>query len=136
MTEQFIIHKYLPVPYKHQGRSMQGLDCYGLIIVIYADLGVKLFDIEENYTPEWSWQNKNYFLENCHKDWEEVKTPKIFDIVTFKNSKDIMNHAGIMLDEIRFINSCKAGTVICRVSDPIWKKRFSGFYRHKGLKTE
>ena len=133
MTEQDIIKRYLGVPYQHQGRSMQGLDCYGLIIAIYADLGIKLFDIEEEYTPEWSWQNKNYFLENAYKDWEEVSKARLFDVVTFKNGKGVMNHAVVMLDGNRFINSCKAGTVVCRLSDQIWQKRFYGFYRQKGV---
>lgn len=133
MTEEFIIHKYLPVPYKHQGRDLSGLDCYGLIISIYADLGIKLFDIEEDYAPDWSWKNKNYFLENAHKDWEEVRSAKLFDVVGFKNSKGTMNHAGVMLDENRFINTCKAGTVVCKLTDATWVKRLAGFYRHKGL---
>lgn len=133
MTEQDIINKYLGVGYKHQGRDIQGLDCYGLIICIYADLGIKLFDVEEDYTPDWSWKNKNYFLENCHKEWEEEEKAKLFDVVGFKNSKGILNHAGVMLDENRFINSCRAGTVVCRVSELIWQKRFAGFYRNNKL---
>ena len=115
---------------------MSGLDCYGLIIAIYADLGIKLFDIEEDYTDDWAWKNKNYFLENCHKEWAEVVRGKLFDVVGFKNSKGIINHAGIMLDDDRFLNSCRAGTIVCRVSDSIWQKRFYGFYRHKGLNAD
>jgi len=133
MTEQFVIHKYLGIPYKHQGRDMSGLDCYGLLIAIYGDLGIKLFDIEEDYATDWSWKNKNYFLENAHRDWQEVKEARLFDVVGFKNSKGVLNHAGVMLDNNRFINTGKAGTIICRVSDPICQKRFYGFYRHKGL---
>jgi cell wall-associated NlpC family hydrolase len=133
MTEQDIITRYLGVPYKHQGRDLSGIDCYGLVIAIYADLGIKLFDIEEDYTPDWSWKNKNYFLENAHKDWQEVHMAQILDVATFKNGKDVMNHAGIMLDGDRFISACKMGVVVCRVSAPKWQKRFCGFYRYKGL---
>jgi cell wall-associated NlpC family hydrolase len=133
MTEKEIIKKYLGVPYKHQGRDLTGLDCYGLVIRIFDDLGIKLFDIEEDYTADWSWKGKNYFLENAHKDWQEVVKAKMLDVVGFKNSKGTLNHAGVMLDGDRFINSCRAGTVICRISDPRWKKRFTGFYRFKSL---
>jgi cell wall-associated NlpC family hydrolase len=129
LNELDVITKYLGIPYKHQGRDLSGLDCYGLIISIYADLGIKLFDIEEDYARDWSWKNKNYFLENAHKEWEEVRKPRIFDVVGFKNSKGILNHAGVMLDGDRFINTCRAGTVIYRVSDPVWSARFCGFYR-------
>jgi cell wall-associated NlpC family hydrolase len=135
MTEQEILKRYLGVPYKHQGRSMQGLDCYGLIIAIYADLGIKLFDIEEEYTDDWAFKGKNYFLENAYKDWEKVNKARLLDVVTFKNSKGIMNHAGVMLDDNRFINSCKAGIVVYRLSDEVWRKRFYGFYRQKGVRN-
>lgn len=133
MTMIDVVNKYLGVPFKHQGRDLSGLDCYGLLICIYADLGIKLFDIEEDYTTDWSWKSKNYFLENAHKDWEEVKEARLFDAVGFKNSKGVLNHAGVMLDRDRFINTNRAGTVINRASDSKWQKRFYGFYRHKGL---
>ena len=131
--EQFVIHKYLPVPFKHQGRDMQGLDCYGLVIAIYADLGIKLFDIEEDYSVDWSFKGKNIFLENAYKDFIEIDKPVLYDLVAFKSKNGVMNHLGIMLDENRFINACKAGVVVCRVNEGIWIKRFAGFYRHKGL---
>ena len=133
MTEIEIVNKYLGIPYKHQGRGRDGLDCYGLLIAIFADLGIKIFDIEEDYSRDWSWKGKNYFLENAHKDWQEVKTARLFDIVGFKSSKGILNHAGVMLDWYRFINTCRAGTVICSVNDATWKSKFYGFYRHKDL---
>ena len=137
MTEKDIIDKYLGIPYEHKGRNLAGLDCYGLIIAVYSDLGIRLFDIEEDYDREWSWKNKNYFLENCHKDWKEIKQARLFDIVGFNNSKEVLSHAGIMLDKERFINTCpKVGTVICRLSDGKWGKRFAGFYRHKGLTND
>jgi cell wall-associated NlpC family hydrolase len=137
MTEQFIIHKYLPVPYKHQGRDMSGLDCYGLIIRIYADLGIKLFDIEEDYDIHWAWKNKNIFLENAHKDFTPISKPKLFDIVAFYNSKKVLSHLGVMLDDNRFINSCpKVGTIVSKLSEGKWMSRLDGFYRHKGLNVD
>jgi len=133
MTEQFIIHKYLGIPYKHQGRDLTGLDCYGIVIAIYADLGIKLFDIEEDYDIDWSWKNRNIFLENAHKDFQEVTKAQLFDLVAFKNKKGVINHLGVMFDNDRFVNSCKLGTIVSRISHPSCQKRFYGFYRHKGL---
>lgn len=36
---------YLRVPWRHRGRSAKGLDCGGLPILAYADLGVDLPDL-------------------------------------------------------------------------------------------
>lgn len=37
---------YLGVPFRHRGRSELGLDCAGLGVRVYADLGVTLPDVE------------------------------------------------------------------------------------------
>ncbi len=130
MTKQEIIKKYLGIPYKHQGRSLEGLDCWGLILAVYADLGFKLWDIEEDYTEDWSWKEKNYFIENYHKQWQRVDKPYIFDGVLFHNGKGIANHGGIYLGDDKFLHTCKAGTVIGRLSNAKWCKRIEGFYRY------
>jgi len=134
MVKQKIISKYLGIPYKNNGRSMEGLDCWGLIKLIYKDMGYDLFDLEEGYDMDWSKKGKNYFIDNYHKDWTQYKTPKFLDVVLFKNGKDIVNHAGIFLDSNRFMHTCKAGTVISRLSDARWENKLEGFYRlKKGL---
>jgi len=130
MTEKDIITKYLGISYKHQGRGLDGLDCYGLIINIYKDFGISLIDINDDYDKDWSWQGRNYFIENAYRQWQEINKPEFFDVVTFKNGKGIVNHAGVMLDGNRFIHTCKVGTVISKVSDDK-KHRLSGYYRFK-----
>lgn len=37
--------KYIGVPFRHRGRSARALDCAGLIIKAYGDLGVVIGDI-------------------------------------------------------------------------------------------
>ena len=38
--------KYLRVPYLHQGRTFNGLDCIGLAIVVSKDLGLCDVDVD------------------------------------------------------------------------------------------
>ncbi len=134
MTIKFIVEKYLGIPYRHRGRDLSGLDCYGLIISIFEDAGISLFDIEEEYTEDWAWKGKNLFIENAYLEWEQVKTPYFLDVVGFVNSKGVVNHAGVMLTSTKFIHTCKAGTVISSLNDYRKKNRIAGFYRHKKLK--
>ena len=57
-VEKLIIDKYLGIPYKHRGREMTGLDCWGFLKCVYADLGFRLFDIEDlEYGQAWGLRN-------------------------------------------------------------------------------
>lgn len=128
VSEDFVIRKYLGRPYKMHGRQISGLDCYGLIILIYADLGYKLWDIEEEYNEEWGWQGKDYFLENYHRQWIKLLIPKLFDVVLFKNSSGAAIHGGVVIGKGRFIHCVKnTGVITSRLSD--WKRKLEGFYR-------
>ena len=131
-----LISKYIGIPYKHLGRDKNGLDCLGLIVLIYKEiLGIKIFDVVD-YDEKWSWKGRNLFEDNYCKEWKRVLTPKLWDMVLIKNGKGIINHAGLILTNGRFIHCIKAGVVISRLSDNTWKGRLSGFFEYKhGNKT-
>jgi probable lipoprotein NlpC len=131
ITEMFITDKYLGVPYVHLGRTLEGLDCYGLILSIYKDAGIELFDLD-TYPKDWSLKGGNHFIENYSKEWKQVYTPKFLDVVGFKSSRGIFNHAGVMLDANRFINTCRAGTVIQDLYGK-WGGMVVGYYRNLKL---
>jgi len=132
LTKVFIIDRYLGIPYKNMGRTLEGLDCYGLILSIYKDAGIELVDID-TYPADWALTDGNHvssFIEDYSKAWITVSTPVLLDVVGFKNSKGIFNHAGIMLNSSKVINTCRAGTVILDIFGPL-KDKVVGYYRHK-----
>lgn len=127
-----IADKYLGIPYAHRGRTMEGLDCWGFLKLVYADLGFKLFDVEDlEYEKNWGLHGRDYFKEYYQNNWEKINDPKCLDGILFVNSRGIANHAGIVLDQQRFIHCCRAGVVIGRLNDPQWQNRIEGFYRLK-----
>lgn len=133
MTIREICNKYVGIPYKHHGRDMSGLDCWGLFISIYADLGYELYDQE--YDELWSEKNQNYFIENYHDMWEEVTRPAPLIGVLFKNKIGVACHIGIMISDDQFMHSRKGnGVILSRLSDKSWKARIVGFYRLKVMK--
>ncbi len=136
MLQAEIIQKYLGIPYQHHGRSLSGLDCYGLILEVFKNQGVRLWDIHDEYDQEWSWKGKDFFIENYAREWEKVLDPRFMDVVCFKNGKDIVNHAGVLLGEGKFIHAVKAGVVVSKLTDSQWQKRFVGFYRYKGTAND
>ena len=127
--EDSLVKKYLGIPYKMMGRDMNGLDCYGLIMSIYKDMGYDLFDISQNYNAGWSFEGKNFFYENYYKEWDIVENPEPLDIVLFHNGMGIANHGGVFLSTNKIIQSCQAGVVIARLYNQNIKNRIEGFYR-------
>src|SRR3989338_471654 len=132
MLQAEIIQKYLGIRYRHHGRDLSGLDCYGLVLRVFEDQGIKLWDINEEYDENWSWQGRNLFVENYAKDWEFVDDYRFMDVACFQNGKGIVNHAGVYLGENKFIHAVKAGVVVSRCADREWQKRWVGFYRYRG----
>jgi cell wall-associated NlpC family hydrolase len=130
INETMVCDKYLKthIPFKHLGRSVKGLDCYGLIKCIYADAGIELIDVED-YAVGWSKNGQNFFLDNYYRQFEEAITPHFLDVVLFKNGQGIANHAGVVLSGNRFIHCSKAGVNIQKLVN--WFPKLVGFYRIK-----
>lgn len=131
MTRAEIVSKYLGVPFKNGGRTLDGLDCYGLVVCIFADRKITLVDAEKPYDTKWSFKGENYLIENAWRDWVEVVNPRILDLICFDNSNGVGYHIGVCFGDGSFIHTTKAGTVISRVATCGMKIR--GFYRHRGL---
>lgn len=130
ITETEIMQKYVGVPFAHRGRDLiGGLDCWGLIIEIYADLGFRLFDIDEPYDENWHFNGKNYFLENYWRDWKSVETPGQFDGILFRVGMGEVNHAGVYLSDGKFMHATKQGVLVSRLEK--WRVYLDGFFHLK-----
>ncbi len=130
ITVRECIDKYLGIPYVHLGRTMQGLDCYGLIILVYKDLGYELMDLED-YNKHWALRGQDLFVDNYQKQWERGTTPQPFDVVLFRGTKGVANHAGIYFGPERFLHCIEAGVVVGKFSDDRWGKNVEGYFRMK-----
>lgn len=130
MTKKECLNRYLGISYVHLGRTLQGLDCYGLIKLVYKDIGFELIDLVD-YDKKWSSKGDNLFVENYQKQWERVLIPKIFDVVLIKGTRGIANHAGLYFDSTKFLHCIKAGVVVGKFEDDKWGKNVIGFFRLK-----
>jgi len=127
-----LVNQYIGIPYKHMGRDKSGLDCWGLVKLIYKDiLDIVLWDIGEEYPENWSFKGKDLFMENYRKQWKRVTEPQTWDVVLLRNGGEVINHAGVMLKKGTFIHCIKTGVVLSDVSEKIWKPQVAGFYRYK-----
>lgn len=129
IAEKQIVDKYLGIPYVEGGRTLEGLNCWGVVVQIYNDFGIKVFDLEEK-DPEWGNKGAQYFAEFYYKDWEKQTAPGFLDVIFIMNYDGSPFHAGIYLRDGRFIHGSKIGVVQGRLNSRLMKK-LHGFYKHK-----
>jgi len=128
ITKKEILDKYLGIPYLHKGRDSDGIDCWGLVIAIYKEDNLDIFDLED-YEKNWHLKGDNHFIENYYSAWQQHSLPVFKDVLLFNSSKGITNHAGVYLDNGKFIHGSKAGVVVTRLEGK-WQDRLYGVFRY------
>jgi cell wall-associated NlpC family hydrolase len=120
---------YLGTPFKHQGRSKNGMDCIGIIIVPLNDIGF------------FNYENKNYrkyglggeIIEVLSKHCYEVKKPFKYqagDILLF--SKGSSQHLAIYTDKDTIIHAHNfVGKVVEHSLTKDWEQNISKVFRYK-----
>lgn len=119
------------------GRSFSGVDCYGLVILIYREeLGIILNDYTYTYT--WDKDGCNYIERYAgdviRDEFEYVDKPyRPFDGVLFKIGK-VVNHIGLFVDEDKFIHIDSRENARSRIDrlDRFWESKLYKVVRYKG----
>ena len=125
-----IAGKYVGIPFKEHGRDMKGVDCFGLILLIYKELGYRIDDYR--YKPDWFKGDYNLFLENYHKYAKRVPKPEPGDAILLSRNGESPTHIGVYLGNGKFIHCLrKVGVVINRLNQEPFKSRTEGFLRLK-----
>jgi cell wall-associated NlpC family hydrolase len=123
--------KYLGVPFRHRGRTSSGLDCAGLALLAYKDLGLDLPDIR-------------IYGREPHKNGLEraveaalgaplARAPRVGDVLMFRFDRD-PHHVGIAGDYahggLSLIHAYgTAGRVVEHRLDDTWRGRIVAVYR-------
>lgn len=121
-----MIKDLLGIPYEKNGRTIKGLDCYGLVSIIYERLGKELPKFPEDYTELVKIhttinENKNKFI--------EIEKPEPFCLVTFSLIPPYVTHIGVVLENCKqFIHIMEKRNVTIENLDK-WQKRIRGFYK-------
>lgn len=122
---------YLAVPYKHNGRDLNGWDCFGAVRYIlahHADIELPMFDAVS--ASEITRQSKR-------KIWHPQFVTDKFDVVcidlpTSKGKRPL--HVGVMVSEIRLLHCDEGyGTVCVPINHYTIKNRIQTIYRHEAL---
>lgn len=107
--------KYLGVPHCMGGTTMKCMDCSGLLVAVFARLGINL--------PHNSEEQARYGKILTRMD-ELKKGDLVFFIKTYE-TRYFITHSGIYAGNNKFIHvSTRNGVIITSINDPWWNQKF------------
>lgn len=130
------VENYIGLPYLDKGRSRDGLDCWGLVWLVYRDhLGIDLPSYDDEYINSAEQKEIAAIVarEAASALWTRVTEPRALDIIWFRRGR-LDAHAalwlkpGLML-HMREEDASKAE----RFDVPEWQSRVTGIYRWSAL---
>lgn len=121
---------YVGIPYKINGRDRDGIDCWGLVRLVYQEqLGVEIPSYAGYYTDDKDHEGMATAFDEGLPDWESVSTPQEFDSIWLR-ILGIDCHTGIMLSNGRMLHAMiGADSCIVDISSRAWQRRVIGCYR-------
>lgn len=128
---------YIGIPFKEFGRDVDGVDCYGLAVLVYErELGLVLTSYAGDYTScEERGEIDHLFQWGVETGpWHLTDGPsQVFDIALFRRGKTAA-HCGIVVGAGQMLHiQGEDQAKIERYSDGAWKHRLIGHFRHKRL---
>ncbi len=123
-------NKYVGIPYVEKGRDVNGVDCWGLVRLIYKDqYNIELPSFADEYIPK-DTSRISELVHQYNEGWDRATAPVEGAGVLF-NIYGHASHMGVMLDKVNFIHSIRgADTSISRIDSPKWAKRIEGYYTY------
>jgi len=133
---------YIGLPYKHLGRDKKGVDCYGLVVLLYKDkLGIELPDVNEylfgedacNYMTAFYTKKKYEHVAGFSQLWTPVVKLEPYDILLFNTYKELEapTHTGVFLGEGKFIHCMNNLPVTINRLERRWLSIYHSAYRYK-----
>lgn len=122
--------KYIGIPFKPNGRTEEGLDCWGLTRLIYSrEYNIELPSFSSEYVIEDNNRIKE-LIAQYKEGWGSKDTPAEGDVVLFRVLGDL-THMGVMISNTRFIHVREgSNTVTDDITNTRWKNRVIGFFKY------
>lgn len=127
---------FVGIPHCDLGRDRAGADCYGLLRLVYAEaLGVDLPSFIGPYASCAEHAEIEALLAGqvVAGPWRPVDRIKPYDALLFRVGQHDC-HLGVAVDRTRMLHvHARSRSVIVPRSDPMWRDRLVGAYRHEAL---
>jgi hypothetical protein len=121
---------YIGIPYLEKGREKDGLDCWGLVRLVYKEQ----YNIDiPSFVDEYESYDSKHISELIaigKENWTKVTEPTIGDVILLRINGLFM-HVGVVVSPNQFIHVREGqDAVIERFDTGIWKHRVGGFYKY------
>lgn len=119
------------IPYKHNGRCLEGFDCLGLVWYIYTQLGIPFpsgdgFDI----TDKWYESDPERYLRGLLDIGVNATKPlRALDLVYFRVINNAVTHSGVLITGDRFLHVLEGRTVQLTRLRGFWRAKYAGARR-------
>lgn len=122
--------KYIGIPFKEKGRDTIGVDCWGLVRLIYKqEYNITLPSFSEDYELSDDARIGELFAQ-YQEGWESLDSPEPGCTVLFRMF-GTEAHIGIVVDISRFIHVREGrDSVIESLESAKWSKRIVGFFKY------
>jgi cell wall-associated NlpC family hydrolase len=131
--------RYVGIPYLDRGRSLVGLDCYGLLVLVYRELrGIELPCFAEAYVTAADRQEIRRLIAGGLSAWRQIAAGKeaAFDGVLMREGAQ-PTHIGIVVRPGLLLHVDRGETSrIERYLAPPLVHRVVGFYRYSALEPD
>ena len=129
-------NKYVGIPFKANGRNETGLDCWGLVRLVYKnEYGINVPSFADEYDIK-DETRISELIAQYREGWTTCGAPEPGSVVLFRIFGETQ-HVGISIDAYHFLHVREnSDTAIEKLNNPKWSKRIVGYYKYTPNKTD
>jgi len=131
------VNKYIGLQFEDKGRAPCGVDCWGLVRLIYEkEYGIELPSYNGCYPSSTEAEEIAQLINGEKGKWSEVKAgeEKEGDVIIMRLS-GYPTHVGMVVEPGMMIHTLKGtNTVIEHYTGILWRNRVVGIFRHERLR--
>jgi len=122
--------QFIGIPYRKQGRSMQGADCGGLVLLVLRAYGLSL--------PDFSCAQQSELVDILNNArgtgmLEKIAAPEVPCLVSMATATEaphVVNHVGVYVGKGNMLHTrSQRVSQLVRLSNPCISRTLRGFYR-------
>ncbi|HSV27245.1 MAG TPA: NlpC/P60 family protein [Sedimentisphaerales bacterium] len=125
-----LVKDLIGVPFVDDGRDGDGLDCWGLVMLVRARMGRPVADFRCRCDDT---QGIEAITAQAAHDWRRADVPQPGDLVAITadpRMPEVVQHFGVYIGDGRFIHAtARTGVMVARTDDRFWGPRIAGYYR-------